>query len=155
LRGPGSASEDGIAPHAARLELALVDDGTTRPTGAEKLWASFGQTTAMECGLGLGNDDIAIVRNAIDKQLLNVDLYICAKDSATDATLLGHGRRSPPGIGRDGSRQAMRFTSGIPLIPAAVQCSEVWCSEMPSSPGRAKGGGLNALVHPETTVFDV
>lgn len=56
-------------------------------TGADKLWASYGQTTAMECGLGLGNDDIAIVRNAIDKQLLNVDLYLCAKDSATDATI--------------------------------------------------------------------
>lgn len=56
-------------------------------TGAAQLWAQYGQTTAMECGLGLGNDDIALVRNAIDKRLLNIDLYICAKDSATDATI--------------------------------------------------------------------
>jgi predicted amidohydrolase YtcJ len=56
-------------------------------TGAERLWAQYGQTTAMECGLGLGNDDISLVRNAIDKQLLKLDLYICAKDSATNATI--------------------------------------------------------------------
>lgn len=56
-------------------------------TGASNLWASFGQTTAMECGLGLGNDDIALTRNAIDKQLLSVDLYICAKNDVTDATI--------------------------------------------------------------------
>jgi predicted amidohydrolase YtcJ len=56
-------------------------------TGAAELWAQYGQTTAMECGLGLGSDDITLVRNAIDKRLLNIDLYICAKDSATDATI--------------------------------------------------------------------
>ena len=56
-------------------------------TGAAELWASFGQTTAMECGLGLGDDDIDIVRNAIDKNLLKIDLYVCAKDSAADQVL--------------------------------------------------------------------
>ncbi|RPI15754.1 MAG: hypothetical protein EHM60_03665, partial [Lysobacterales bacterium] len=61
-------------------------------TGAQDLWASFGQTTAMECGLGLGNDDIAIVRNAIDKRLLALDLYVCAKDSATDETIAAANR---------------------------------------------------------------
>jgi predicted amidohydrolase YtcJ len=50
-------------------------------TGAVELWASYGQTTAMECGLGLGDDDIDIVKNAIDKNLLKIDLYICAKDT--------------------------------------------------------------------------
>ena len=55
--------------------------------GASRLWASYGQTTAMECGLGLGNDDIALVRNAIDRQLLPIDLYVCAKDSVTEATI--------------------------------------------------------------------
>jgi predicted amidohydrolase YtcJ len=50
-------------------------------TGAVDLWASYGQTTAMECGLGLGDDDIDIVKNAIDKNLLKIDLYICAKDT--------------------------------------------------------------------------
>ena len=45
------------------------------------LWASYGQTTAQECGVGLGKDDIDIIRNAIDKQLLPIDLYLCAKDS--------------------------------------------------------------------------
>ncbi|MFO0263936.1 MAG: amidohydrolase family protein, partial [Planctomycetota bacterium] len=56
-------------------------------TGAADVWASYGQTTAMEAGLGLGNDDIGIVLNAIDKKLLTIDLYIAAKDSALDDTL--------------------------------------------------------------------
>lgn len=56
-------------------------------TGAANVWASYGQTTAMEAGLGLGNDDIGIVLNAIDKKLLTIDLYIAAKDSALDDTL--------------------------------------------------------------------
>lgn len=51
-------------------------------TGASRLWASYGHTTAQECGVGLGSDDIALVRNAIDKRLLSLDLYICAKDSS-------------------------------------------------------------------------
>ena len=56
-------------------------------TGAAKVWASHGQTTAMEAGLGLGNDDIAIVLEAIDNHLLPIDLYLAAKDSALDDTL--------------------------------------------------------------------
>lgn len=56
-------------------------------TGAAEVWASYGQTTAMEAGLGLGNDDIGIVLNAIDKKLLPIDLYIAAKDSSLDDTL--------------------------------------------------------------------
>jgi hypothetical protein len=56
-------------------------------TGAADVWASYGQTTAMEAGLGLGNDDIGIVLNAVDKQLLKIDLYIAAKDSALDDTI--------------------------------------------------------------------
>lgn len=56
-------------------------------TGAAQVWASYGQTTAMEAGLGLGNDDIAIVTNAIDNKLLPIDLYIAAKDSTLDDTL--------------------------------------------------------------------
>lgn len=56
-------------------------------TGAAEVWASHGQTTAMEAGLGLGNDDIGIVTNAIDEKLLPIDLYVAAKDSALDETL--------------------------------------------------------------------
>jgi predicted amidohydrolase YtcJ len=56
-------------------------------TGAANLWASHGQTTAMEAGLGLGSDDVGIVLNAIDKRLLPIDLYVAAKDSAVDDTL--------------------------------------------------------------------
>ena len=55
--------------------------------GAANVWASHGHTTAQEAGLGLGNDDIGIVVNAIDKRLLPIDLYIAAKDSAVDDTL--------------------------------------------------------------------
>ncbi|MFN5163261.1 MAG: amidohydrolase [Cyanobacteriota bacterium] len=54
-------------------------------TGASRLWASYGHTTAQECGVGLGSDDITLVRNAIDKRLLPLDLYICATDSSVDA----------------------------------------------------------------------
>ena len=50
-------------------------------TKASALWASYGQTTAQDCGVGLGSDDIALIRNAIDKRLLTLDLYVCAKDS--------------------------------------------------------------------------
>ncbi len=56
-------------------------------TGAAELWARYGQTTAMEAGLGLGSDDIQLVLNAIDKSLLPIDLYIAAKDSTVDNTL--------------------------------------------------------------------
>jgi len=56
-------------------------------TGAVGLWTSYGQTTAMECGLGLGDDDIDIVRNAIDKQLLKIDLYLCAKDTVASKAI--------------------------------------------------------------------
>ena len=70
-------------------ETALNAVRSKRPalTGAAEVWASYGQTTAMEAGLGLGNDDIGIVLNAIDKKLLPIDLYIAAKDSSLDDTL--------------------------------------------------------------------
>lgn len=55
--------------------------------GAAQVWASHGQTTAMEAGLGLGNDDIAIVLNAIDRHLLPIDLYVAAKDSSLNDAL--------------------------------------------------------------------
>jgi predicted amidohydrolase YtcJ len=63
---------------------ALADRAVT---GAVELWASHGQTTAMECGLGLGDDDIDIVKNAIDKKLLKIDLYICAKDTVAGTAI--------------------------------------------------------------------
>lgn len=69
-----------------RLRPAFKGEMADRvATEAARLWMSFGQTTAMDCGVGLGDDDIDLVRNAIDRQLLPIDLYVCAKDSATDA----------------------------------------------------------------------
>lgn len=62
----------------------LADDVAIN--GSSK-WASYGQTTAQECGVGLGKDDIDIIRNAIDKQLLTIDLYLCAKDSSVSDVL--------------------------------------------------------------------
>lgn len=91
-RGPDGRS---LAGKAEETALNLVREkrppfsGATADavaTGASALWASYGQTTAQECGVGLGSDDISLVRNAIDKRLLTVDLYICAKDSHVDAT---------------------------------------------------------------------
>jgi len=56
-------------------------------TGAAMRWASYGQTTAMEAGLGLGSDDIGIVLHAIEEKLLPIDLYVAAKDSSVDDAL--------------------------------------------------------------------
>jgi len=56
-------------------------------TGAAKRWASYGQTTAMEAGLGLGSDDVGIVLQTIQENLLPIDLYIAAKDSTVDDAL--------------------------------------------------------------------
>lgn len=82
-------------PSGPMEETALIEVRNRRPafseesagkviTEAAKIWASYGQTTAMECGLGLGADDIAIVENAIDKKLLPIDLVVFAKESSTD-----------------------------------------------------------------------
>jgi predicted amidohydrolase YtcJ len=75
-------------------------------TRASALWASYGQTTAQDCGVGLGSDDIDLVRNAIDKRLLTLDLYICAKDSNVEAmagaaakVVADYGRLTPGGDG--------------------------------------------------------
>ncbi|MFN5695752.1 MAG: amidohydrolase, partial [Cyanobacteriota bacterium] len=87
---------DGRTPAGKGEETALNMVREKRPafqgatadaviTGASRLWASYGHTTAQECGVGLGSDDITLVRNAIDKRLLPLDLYICAKDSSVDA----------------------------------------------------------------------
>lgn len=75
-------------------------------TRASALWASYGQTTAQDCGVGLGSDDIDLVRNAIDKRLLSLDLYICAKDSNVEAmagaaakVVADYGKLTPRGDG--------------------------------------------------------
>jgi hypothetical protein len=60
-------------------------DRTIKAGAAE--WAKHGHTTAQDCGLGLGNDDVDLVLNAIEKRLLPIDLYVCAKDSITDQVL--------------------------------------------------------------------
>jgi predicted amidohydrolase YtcJ len=56
-------------------------------TGAADLWAQYGQTTGMECGFGRNPDDIFIAQNAIDKNLLKIDLLLYAKESETDHAL--------------------------------------------------------------------
>jgi predicted amidohydrolase YtcJ len=82
-------------PAGPMEETALIDVRNQRPafTGeaadkvikeASRIWASNGQTTAMECGLGLGADDISIVENAIEKKILPIDLVVFSKESATD-----------------------------------------------------------------------
>ena len=93
-----SRKEDGKSLLGPMEETALNAVRAKRPafsgelaaraiTGAAQVWASYGQTTAMEAGLGLGNDDIQIVTNAIENKLLPIDLYLAAKDSALDDTL--------------------------------------------------------------------
>ncbi|MFM7361528.1 MAG: amidohydrolase [Cyanobium sp.] len=111
-RGPDGRS---LAGKAEETALNLVREkrppftGATADavaTGASRLWASYGQTTAQDCGIGLGSDDIDLVRNAIDKRLLSLDLYICAKDSNVEAmagaaakVVADYGRLNPSGDG--------------------------------------------------------
>lgn len=96
--GVFSRKEDGKSLAGPMEETALNAVRSKRPPfstelaaqailGASKVWASHGQTTAMEAGLGLGNDDIQIVTHAVDAKLLPIDLYIAAKDSALDDSL--------------------------------------------------------------------
>jgi hypothetical protein len=66
------------------FEGKMADDVIT---GGARVWASMGQTSAQDCGIGLGSDDMAILRNAINKNLLPIDLYVCAKDSIIDPML--------------------------------------------------------------------
>ncbi len=69
-----------VRPLRPQFTGALADRVITE--GAA-LWAAYGQTTAMECGLGLSPDDIDIVKNGINKNLLPIDLVVFAKESAT------------------------------------------------------------------------
>jgi predicted amidohydrolase YtcJ len=82
-------------PSGPMEETALIEVRNMRPAftgeaaakvvkGGAAAWASNGQTSAMECGLGLGADDLAIVENAIDKNLLPIDLVVFAKENATE-----------------------------------------------------------------------
>jgi predicted amidohydrolase YtcJ len=66
------------------FEGKMADDVIT---GGARVWASMGQTSAQDCGIGIGNDDIAILRNAINKKLLPIDLYVCAKNTIIDPML--------------------------------------------------------------------
>jgi predicted amidohydrolase YtcJ len=111
-RGPDGRS---LAGKAEETALNLVREKRPPFTGAtadavatraSALWASYGQTTAQDCGIGLGSDDIDLVRNAIDKRLLSLDLYICAKDSNVEAmagaaarVVADYGKLNPRGDG--------------------------------------------------------
>jgi len=95
-------------------------------TKASALWASYGQTTAQECGVGLGSDDISLVRNAIDKRLLSVDLYLCAKDSHVDAmataaakVVKDYGRTNP--TADSGFQRQEQLVSDATARPADTQ----------------------------------
>jgi len=90
VRVPG-----GRMPLGPMEEVALIDVRNRRPpftgvaadrviTGAAMEWARNGHTTAMECGVGLGADDVALVLHAIDRKLLPIDLVVFAKDDKID-----------------------------------------------------------------------
>ncbi|MFM7267451.1 MAG: amidohydrolase, partial [Cyanobium sp.] len=98
------------------LQGASADAVATR---ASALWASYGQTTAQECGVGFGSDDIALVRNAIDKRLLTVDLYLCAKDSHVDA-MAGAAAKVVNDYGRLQPRADAAFQRQENLLSAAA-----------------------------------
>jgi predicted amidohydrolase YtcJ len=118
-RGPDGRS---LAGKAEETALNLVRE--KRPpfrgpradavaTRAAALWASYGQTTAQDCGIGLGSDDIALVRNAIDKRLLPLDLYICAKDSVVE-TMAGAAARVAADYGFDRQQELVTAAAERP-----------------------------------------
>ena len=118
-RGPDGRS---LAGKAEETALNLVRE--KRPpfrgpradavaTRAAALWASYGQTTAQDCGIGLGSDDIALVRNAIDKRLLPLDLYICAKDSLVE-TMAGAAARVAADYGFDRQQELVTAAAERP-----------------------------------------
>jgi len=118
-RGPDGRS---LAGKAEETALNLVRE--KRPpfrgpradavaTRAAALWASYGQTTAQDCGIGLGSDDIALVRNAIDKRLLPLDLYICAKDSVVE-TMAGAAARVAADYGFDRQQELVTAAADRP-----------------------------------------
>ena len=96
-------------------------------TKASAIWASYGQTTAQECGVGLGSDDIALVRNAIDKRLLSVDLYLCAKDSHVDA------------MATAAEKVVKDYSRVTPAADAAFQRQERLLSAAAARPGDTQG----------------
>jgi predicted amidohydrolase YtcJ len=90
LRKPGTKEILGGMEETALIEVrnqrpkASNDDIKKMISGAFHDWAKGGQTTAMECGMGLGVDDIDIVRYTLDHKLLPLDLVVFAKESATN-----------------------------------------------------------------------
>ena len=124
-RGPDGRS---LAGKAEETALNLVRE--KRPpfrgpradavaTRAAALWASYGQTTAQDCGIGLGSDDIALVRNAIDKRLLPLDLYICAKDSVVE-TMAGAAARVAADYGFDRQQELVTAAADRPGDTSAL-----------------------------------
>lgn len=96
--GRFSRQEDGkkLLGHLEEAALNLVraqrpaltpDLAVKALTKAAHVWASYGQTTAMEAGLGLGNDDVDVVKYGIDSKALPIDLVLYAKESYTDRTI--------------------------------------------------------------------
>lgn len=93
LRKPGTKEPLGPVDETA-LNAVLVKQPAASLEAAKKivqnsaaLWAKNGETTAMESGLGRNKDDIDIVRNAIDKKWLPIDLVINIKETETDDAL--------------------------------------------------------------------
>ena len=115
VRAPG-----GKTPLGPMEEVALIDVRNRRPpfegadadrvfTAAAAVWARNGQTTAMECGLGLGADDVSLVLRAIERKLLPIDLVVFAKDDKVDeVTKQAYGVGQAYGTEASGTAQKLR-----------------------------------------------
>jgi len=80
----GGMEETALIEVRGQRPKAMPEDVRKIIKDASYDWAKSGQTTAMECGMGLGSDDIDIVHYAINNNLLPIDLVVFAKESATD-----------------------------------------------------------------------
>ncbi len=137
--------------------------------GAAEAWTKAGHTTAMECGLGLGADDRDILRDAVNRKLLPIDLVVFAKDSKLDETVgeayalttrhAGQEPKSGPSLpSADGSDarylEHVRF-GGVKLwLDGNPQ--NAWMSEPYSTPPPGRQAGFKGYQQiPDKVVFEV
>ena len=137
IRIPG-----GRMPAGPMEETALIDVRNRRPplsgsaadtvmTQAAAEWARHGHTTAMECGVGLGADDAAVIVNAIDRQLLPIDLVVFAKDDQVDqVTREAYGVGAAYGLQAEGGAP-----SCSPSVPTWIVATSIACGMAESSSG--------------------
>ena len=99
----GPVEETALNAVRVRRPPLSRDLATRVITGAADTWARHGQTTAMEAGLGLGRDDVAILQAAIHGNVIGsvlpIDLFVAVSDAVVDDVLAAGLRIEHPAPG--------------------------------------------------------